>query len=207
MEKEIQERFSGIVFVRRKMVGQSILSPEREVKMTENETSTNNKLALFDEKFILNVRINVGDVYLARFPNSVGSELEGEHFVVAVMNSRTDNPNVVIVPLTSLKEKNRNPAHSVYLGYIKGINNGKQSVALLNQVASIDKKRLLSDKDIDKALALFEGKNCNDNDVVCSLMKTHYRLTSSQLERLLVDAHHYFLRNSRKRWKKKLVDF
>ena len=199
----------GCVFMKllRKGHPQLLLHPETDRKTAENETSTISKLDLFDENFDLKFKLNVGDVYLARFPKTVGSELEGEHFVVAVMNSGDSNPNAVVVPLTSLKEKMRNPSHSVYLGFIKGIDNGKESVALLNQVISIDKKRLLSDTNIDKLIEESESKHFDENQFVVKIHKPHYRLTNTQLNKLLLKAELYFKRNSRKNWVHKLVDF
>lgn len=180
---------------------------QNEENTAENEASTANKLDLFDENFNLKLRVYAGDVYLARIPKRLGSELEGDHFVVAVMNSNAKNPNVVVVPLTSLKEKARNPAHSLYLGLIRGIENGKESVALLNQVVCLDKKRFLSDGNIELALKELENKTFNVNDVVCEIYETHYRLTNEQCEKMTKEASKYFGRNSRKRKERKLVDF
>lgn len=196
----------GTVFMKILRAGHPCLPPMSEIETTKNETSTMDKLTQFDKNFNIEVKIWVGDVYLARFPNRIGSELAGDHFVIAVVNSNVDNPNVVVIPLTSLKEKNRNPANSLYLGYINGINNGKQSVALLNQVTCIDKKRLINDKDIDKSFEELKSKNFSENEVVCKIGKPHYRLTDSQLGKLLFASRVYFKRNSRKSWKKKLVE-
>lgn len=207
MQKVTRNNFCELALIKARSVDHTISQPEKDPKMVKEEALTDELLISINEKIDIEVKIWVGDVYLAKFPKRIGSELEGKHFVVAVMNSGSDNPNVVVVPLTSLKEKRRNPAHSVYLGHIKGIDNGKESVALLNQVTCIDKKRLLNVGDMKYVLHELKAKTVNEGDDICQIGKIHYRLSDKQLNELLTKARLYFQRNSQNDGTKKLVDF
>ena len=202
-----QNSLSGIVFMKVQRAGQPDLPPDGDSKMASEETSIDEQLALIDKKINIKIKVSVGDVYLVKIPKGIGSELEGDHFVVAVFNSGIDNPNVIVVPLTSLKEKKRNPAHSVYLGKIKGIDNGKESVALLNQLMRMDKKRFLNARDVEYILSKINAKNSNEGEDVCQICKTHYRLSNRQLKHLLTMAMLYYKRNSQNGLNKELVDF
>ena len=202
-----QNSLSGIVFMKVQRASQPDLLPDRDSKMASEETSIDEQLALIDKKIDIKIKVSVGDVYLVKIPKGIGSELEGDHFVVAVFNSGIDNPNVIVVPLTSLKEKKRNPAHSVYLGKIKGIDNGKESVALLNQVMRMDKKRFLNAKDVEYISSKINAESSNEGEEVCQICKTHYRLSDRQLNHLLTMAMLYYKRNSQNGWNEKLVDF
>lgn len=144
------------------------------------------KLLYYYKNFEALLGIRAGDVYLAQFPNRVGSEMSGDHFVVAIINSRKKDPNVMVIPLTSAKEgKAKNTRNSVYLGTIPGINNGKESIALINLVQSIDKKRLLKMHEVEKTLSLAAAKTHNRSDVIQEIYKVHYRLTPEQFNTLV----------------------
>lgn len=93
----------------------------------------------FDTKFA----IRKGDIFVARFEDGIGCELTGDHYVLALLDSKENSQLITIVPLTSLKDKQSlNPASDLLIGVVDGINNGKETVAVINQVRSIDKRRL-----------------------------------------------------------------
>lgn len=93
----------------------------------------------FDTKFA----IRKGEIFVARFDDGIGCELTGNHYVMALLDSRENEQLISIVPLKSLKEKESlNPASDLLIGVVNGINNGKETVAVINQVKSIDKRRL-----------------------------------------------------------------
>lgn len=198
--------FKGMTFVKVYRIGHPS-SQKNEIKKTETEILQEERSEQFDANYIVQVRISVGDVYLARFQNKIGAELQGDHFVVALTNSNVDNPNVIVIPLTSLKEKEINSAHSVCLGVINGFNNNKQSVAMLNQIQCIDKKRLLVFKNIDEILEEDANETSQLDEKAKVIGVLHYRLTSSQLSRLQANLKYYLIRNSRLNKKRKLVDF
>ena len=151
--------------------------------------------------------INIGDIFYAKFPNRIGNEIKGNHFVIAIYNSSAGSPNVTVAPLTSLKESKDYSNHSLCLGKIKGIDNDKESVVMLNQMQCIDKRRLLNDAVVDNALAKLEEKDYNHGEEVFIFEKTRYRLTLSQLKKFIIDYRLFIKRNSQISTKMKLVDF
>ena len=121
-----------------------------------------------------------GEVYLASFPFEFGSEIHGDHFVVAVSDSRPLNPFVLVVPLKSQKGKSLNPASDISLGLIEGINNGKQTIAIINQVRTIDKRRLISGDAINALYEKFNHNLLSDYEEIIVQSTRVYRLSNEQ---------------------------
>ncbi len=84
--------------------------------------------------------INRGDIYHANLDPVVGSEQGGYRPVLVIQNDRGNrhSPTVIVAAITS-RPKNRMPTH-VPLKGVKGLE--KDSVVLLEQVRTVDKKRL-----------------------------------------------------------------
>lgn len=154
-------------------------------------------LRSFDENFSVRAKIKAGEVYLTQLPDRIGAELRGEHFVVALTNSNPDNPTVLAVPLKSLKLNEPNPTNTLLLGTIEGINNGKQSVALINQIQHLDKKRFVRPNEIDLAFTEAERKNSKFNELVCVLKTICYRLTVEQFNSIKKTVNGFLWRNCR----------
>ena len=64
-----------------------------------------NQQIFFYKFFETRFPVKRGEVYLASFPLEFGSEIHGEHFVAAILDSNPLNPLVLVVPLKSEKEK------------------------------------------------------------------------------------------------------
>ena len=124
--------------------------------------------------------VKAGDVYLARFPLEFGAELHGDHFVAVLLDSSSVNPLVTIVPLKSEKAKELNPASDIRLGVIAGINSGHKTVAVINQLKAIDKRRLLSEEAINDLYSKFQKNLIEDYAEVCVEVIRTYRLTREQ---------------------------
>lgn len=169
-----------------------------KIKKALLEDDVDERLFYFHKNFDAQCGVKAGDVYLVQFQNRIGTEISGEHFAVAIINSRKKDRNVMIIPLTSLKEgKQKNPKNSVYLGVIKGINNGKESIALINQVQSIDKKRLLKLKEINEILRLVTTSSYKRDTVIKEINKVHYRLTDKQYYTLVKECKNFMKHNAR----------
>ena len=83
-----------------------------------------------------------GDVYYADLGKGIGSEQEGYRPVVIIQNNRGNkySPTVIVAPVTTNHEaKAKLPTHC-YIGADSGLNTS--SVVLLEQIRTIDKKRL-----------------------------------------------------------------
>lgn len=151
--------------------------------------------------------VKAGDVYLARFPMEFGAELHGDHFVAVLLDSNQLNPLITVVPLKSEKIKELNPASDIRLGVIKGINSGHRTIAVINQIRAIDKRRLLSEEAINGLHAQFDKKLIKDYGEVCVEIINRYRLTPEQLKLLRSVTLGYIRNNYVKHDDEQLVDF
>lgn len=106
------------------------------------------------------MRIKRGDVFYADLSPVVGSEQGGVRPVVIIQNDTGNkySPTVIIAAITSQTNKTNLPTHVKITG---DINLPKNSVVLLEQIRTIDKRRLRDKvgqldkkvtKNIDKAL-------------------------------------------------------
>lgn len=140
----------------------------------------------FHSHYMANFPLRKGDVLVMNFYSSCGYELRGNHFVAVVNESKARNPLVTVVPLKSMKEnKELNPASDVLLGEIEGVLNGKQAIAVINQIRTVDKCRLF-DLDVLKRIDdVFNNENKEQYKVKSIQIKNVYRLTNRQYHMLI----------------------
>ncbi|MBR2635187.1 MAG: type II toxin-antitoxin system PemK/MazF family toxin [Clostridia bacterium] len=83
-----------------------------------------------------------GDIYYADLSPVVGSEQGGIRPVVIVQNDigNKHSPTVIAAAITSKTEKTKLPTHIEVVASENGLN--KNSIILLEQIRTIDKKRL-----------------------------------------------------------------
>ena len=151
-----------------------------------------NRAIFFYRYFTTKIDVKRCDVFKVRFDQGFGSELRGYHFVVAMQSSREINQTVTIIPLSSVKEaKQYNPKSTINIGIIEGIPGNKETVALINQIRTIDKMRLIG----DKALEHFVEQHCEQIDRANGEFyiqnKEIYRLTEDQYKKILYAINNY----------------
>ena len=151
-----------------------------------------NRSIFYYNHFMTKIDIQRCEVFKVRFDQGFGSELKGYHFVVAMQSSRETNQTVTIVPLSSVKEaKNYNQKSTIYVGEIPEMPNGKEAIALINQIRTIDKIRLIG----NKALDVFVEKVCENinsfNGQYYVQNKEIYRLTDEQYQKILHAVNNY----------------
>ena len=154
--------------------------------------SSLNRLIFYYRYFITKIDVKRCDVFKVRFDQSFGSELRGYHFVVAMQSSREINQTVTIIPLSSFKEaKQYNPKSTINIGTVEGIPGDKGTVALINQIRTIDKVRLIG----EKALEYFVEQHCEQIDRVNGEFyiqnKEVYRLSEEQYKMILHAINNY----------------
>ena len=105
-----------------------------------------------------------GDIFYADLSPVVGSEQGGTRPVLIVQNDNRHSPTVIAAAITSQTGKARLPTHINIAGGSVGLS--KDSVILLEQIRTIDKRRLrehmgrLDDKQmsmVDDAIAVSFG--------------------------------------------------
>ncbi|MBP3953628.1 type II toxin-antitoxin system PemK/MazF family toxin [Bacillus suaedae] len=88
------------------------------------------------------------EIIFANFGFNVGAEYGGMHYGVVIKDSSKHNPNVNVVPLTSLEEgETEENLHRdrLFIGQITGLNK-KNSVAIPDQMRPISKIRIVKPK-------------------------------------------------------------
>ena len=107
-----------------------------------------------------------GDIYYADLSPVIGSEQGGVRPVLIVQNDVGNkySPTVIAAAITSQREKNNLPTHIKLEAHNCGLS--KDSIVLLEQIRTIDKKRLRermgaldnnSMTEVDKALSISFG--------------------------------------------------
>ncbi|MBQ8379228.1 MAG: type II toxin-antitoxin system PemK/MazF family toxin [Clostridia bacterium] len=88
------------------------------------------------------LKIKLGDIFYANLNPTIGSEQDGIRPVLVVQNNKGNrfSPTIVIIPITSSLSKSNIPSH-VELLKTSGLD--KKSIALVEQIRTLDKKRLL----------------------------------------------------------------
>lgn len=110
------------------------------------------------------MKVKKGDIFYANLSPVIGSEQGGIRPVLIIQNDIGNkfSPTVIAAAITSQKSKAKLPTHIK----LKSIGLSKNSVALLEQIRTIDKKRLKKKigslsgryiKKIDKALVISFG--------------------------------------------------
>lgn len=87
------------------------------------------------------MKIKSGDIFYARLDPVVGSEQSGIRPVIVVQNNIGNrfSPTIVIIPITSNISKNKLPTHVI----LENTKLNKRSMALVEQIRTLDKSRLL----------------------------------------------------------------
>lgn len=120
---------------------------------------------------VIKLTVKRGDIYYADLSPVVGSEQGGIRPVLIVQNDMGNkhSPTVIAAAITSQKEKSKLPTHIEL--HSQGCGLSRDSVVLLEQIRTIDKKRLKekmgkiddgSMENINKALTISFGLN---NDI------------------------------------------
>ena len=144
-----------------------------------------NRMIYFYKNFETRIELKKGDVFTANFEFMCGNELNGSHFVIALLDSSAISQVVLIVPLHSLKQGYvLNPASDLLLGTIPGIANGKESIAIINQIRVIDKRRMFDKAAIEHFNQYIANSEYKDYHLITAQHKPIYRLTDNQFKKL-----------------------
>ncbi len=126
---------------------------------------------------VINLIVKKGEVYYADLNPIIGCEQGGCRPVIIVQNNTGNlySPTTIIVPVTARKRKKALPTHIK----VKGAGLPKKSIALLEQLRTIDKSRLkekigeITQTSLNKigkglliSLGCFENRRCK-NDWIC----------------------------------------
>ena len=82
-----------------------------------------------------------GEVYEFDWGVNIGSEFSSRHYGVVLSYSSKNNPLVLVCPLKT-NRYGGNPSSDINLGYITDIISDSETLAVINQVRSLDKLRM-----------------------------------------------------------------
>lgn len=144
-----------------------------------------NRMIYFYRNFETRFEVKRGDVFVAGFEFECGNELNGFHFVVAILDSSPLSQLVTIVPLHSAKmDRELNPCSEVYVGEIPGVTNKKKAVAIINQIRTIDKRRIFDKAAIEHFNQYVQSENFVDYGQFTAQHKYFFRLSDEQLKKV-----------------------
>lgn len=120
--------------------------------------------ASFSEKYSLRYSLKKGEIYEIDWGINVNAEFSHRHFGVVLADSDEYNPLVTVCPLKS-NHKGTNKKSDIDLGIIEMLGTGNTTIAVVNQIRTIDKLRLylkrtigLSDN-IRNSLTKYDSEN------------------------------------------------
>ena len=89
------------------------------------------------------MNIKMGDIFYAILTPTIGSEQDGIRPVLVVQNNKGNrySPTTIVIPITSSLSKKELPTH-ISLDNTKCLE--KKSMALIEQIRTLDKSRLLT---------------------------------------------------------------
>lgn len=85
--------------------------------------------------------VKAGEIYEVDFGINVNAEFSYRHYAIVMNDSAANNPLVTVVPIKT-KKKSPHPESDVDLGLIKALNSEKESIAVINQITTVDKFRI-----------------------------------------------------------------
>lgn len=121
----------------------------------------------FSEKYQLRYDLRRGEIYEIDWGINVNAEFSNRHFGVVLVDSDEYNPLVTVCPLKS-NHSGINPKSDVDLGYIPELGTRNTTIAVVNQVRTIDKLRIYMKRVIGRDLtsSLSENNDIRNQDVL-----------------------------------------
>lgn len=124
--------------------------------------------ASFSEKYLLRYDLKRGEIYEFDWGLNVNAEFSNRHFGVVLADSDIFNPLVTVCPLKS-KHGEANPKSDIDLGIIEELGTYNSTVAVINQVRTMDKLRLYLKRAI--GMKNVEGLSDANNDEKYTIMR------------------------------------
>ncbi len=138
----------------------------------------------FSEKYTLRYDLKRGEIYEFDWGLNVNAEFSNRHYGVVLADSDIYNPLVTVCPLKS-NHKGSHPKSDVDLGIVKGLNTLNSTIAVVNQIRTMDKLRIYDRRAIGR-------KNAQLSDSSFEKDNTIMRLENDKLE-MIIEAYKNYL--------------
>ena len=111
----------------------------------------------FAEKYNLRYDLKQGEIYEFDWGINVNAEFSNRHYGVVLADSDIFNPLVTVCPLKT-NHGGAHPKSDVDLGFVAELNSTKSTLAVVNQIRTLDKLRMYT----RRAIGLCDGRNKHD---------------------------------------------
>ena len=108
-----------------------------------------NEYARYSERNRLLMTVRAGEIYEVDFGINVNAEFSYRHYALILADSYDSNPLALVCPLKS-NTKGPHPASDINLGFINALDSDHESLAVINQIRTIDKLRIFKRPMINK---------------------------------------------------------
>lgn len=96
----------------------------------------------FSRKYETSYDLKKGEIYEFDWGMNVNAEFSGRHYGVVLRDSPANNPLVLVCPLKTNHKVKINFNSDYFVGHIEGLPKQVESVAVMNQVRTMDKMRI-----------------------------------------------------------------
>ena len=139
-----------------------------------------NEYAKFAERNRVAVRLRAGEIYEVDFGINVNAEFSYRHYALVLADSLENNPLVLVCPLKS-NNKGAHPSSDINLGFINCLDSDHESLAVINQIRTIDKLRIFK-KPIIHSKNRFSDSSMKYIDDYYSEQNQTYRLEQEKFD-------------------------
>ena len=129
----------------------------------------------FSEKYLLRYDLKQGEIYEFDWGLNVNAEFSNRHYGVVMVDSDSRNPLVTICPLKT-NHGSMCPKSDVDLGVIECLNTNKSTLAVVNQVRTIDKLRLYTRSIIGGKSDMLSDSFSQDEYTIMRLEKNKFEM-------------------------------
>ena len=139
----------------------------------------------FSEKYCLRYDLKRGEIYEFDWGLNVNAEFSNRHYGVVLVDSDIYNPLVTVCPLKT-NHGGAHPKSDVDLGFIEDLKSPKPTLAVVNQIRTIDKLRIYT----KRAIGAIDSDGYNEDDYDKKYII--YRLEENKLK-MILDAYNRYL--------------
>ena len=122
-----------------------------------------NEYAKCAERYRLSYELKAGEIYEVDFGINVNAEFSYRHYALVLADSSESNPLVLVCPLKS-NNKGAHPASDINLGILSCLDTEHESLAVINQIRTVDKFRIFKRKVIGKREDFFTRFNDSERE-------------------------------------------